>query len=82
MSKGLFARVCVEVHISKPLKRKINILEMDVVECLLDYKNYSNFCSGSGSQSHRSDFCMFNSKSIIFKVEKLPDISGCKLGGY
>lgn len=38
--KGMFARVCIEVDISKPLKRKIKYMhEGFLSECLLDYKN-------------------------------------------
>lgn len=76
VSMGLFARVCVEVDISKPLKRNIKYFrDGNMYECLLDCENITNICFGCGSQSHRFDTCMFNSKSIIFKVEKLSEVS-------
>lgn len=37
-------------------------------ECFLDYKNITNICFGCGSQSHKLDSCIFNSKSIALKL--------------
>lgn len=45
VSKGLFARICVEVDVSKPLKRKLKYFyEGSIFECLLDYENITNVC--------------------------------------
>lgn len=43
VSKGLFVRVCVEVDINKPLKRKIKYVREGILyECLLDCETISN----------------------------------------
>lgn len=71
-SKGLFARVCVEVDITRSLKRKINYVQEGILyEHLLDYENITSICFGCGSQSYRFNFCTFTSKNVAFKVEKL-----------
>lgn len=42
VSKGLFVRICVEVDVSKPLKRKLKYFyEVNIHECLLEYANMS-----------------------------------------
>lgn len=43
VSKGLFARICIEVDVSKPLKRKLKYFYVGSIhECLLDYENITN----------------------------------------
>lgn len=72
LSKRLICWVCVEVDISKPLKVKIKCMHDGIFyECLLGYENITDICFDCGSQSHRLNSCVLNSKSIAFKVEKL-----------
>lgn len=55
ISKGLFARVCIAVDLSKPLKMEIKYHRDQVVlYCLLDYENITGICYGYGSQDHKS----------------------------
>lgn len=71
-SKALFARVCVEVDINKPLKMKTKYIQNGIIyECFLDCENITSICSGY----HRPGSCVLNSKSLAFKVEKLPEMS-------
>lgn len=72
LSKGLFARVCLEVDISKPLKMKIQYSPCGWdYGCLVDYENITTFCYGCGSQNHKFDACSFNSKSMASRIEGL-----------
>lgn len=70
VSKGLFARICVKVDVSKPLKRKLNYFyEGSIQECLLDYENITSICFGCGSQSHKFETCSLNSKTLPLKLK-------------
>lgn len=76
VSKGLFARICIEVDVSKPLKRKLKYFYVGSIhECLLDYENITNICFRCGSQSHKFDTCSLKSKSIAIRIEKFQETS-------
>lgn len=73
--KGLFARVCVELDISKPFKLKIKYIRDGILyECFLDYENITNICHGCGSQAHKFDSYVFKSKHLVFKVKNLQEM--------
>lgn len=60
----------------EPLKRKIKYIhDGDCYDCLLDFENITSICFGCGSQSHKFDTCMLNSKCISLKLEKFQEIS-------
>lgn len=76
VAKGLFARICVEVDVSKPLKRTIKYVLVDVYrECLLDYENITSICFGFESQSHKFDSYKCNSKNIALELESFKRFS-------
>lgn len=59
-----------------PLRRKLRYLREGIFyECFLNYENITNICFCWGSQSHKCDSFMFNSRRIALKVENLPEIS-------
>lgn len=75
VSKGFFVRVCVQVDISKHLKRKLKyFFESVIYECLLDYENITNICFGCGSQSHKFDSCTLNSKNIAIELRNFKNL--------
>lgn len=68
--KALFARVCLEVDISKLLKMKIQYIRSGLVyDCLVDYENITTIFYGYGSQNHKFDACSLNSKSMAFELK-------------
>lgn len=72
--KALFARVCLEVDISKLLKMKIQYIRSGLVyDCLVDYENITTIFYGYGSQNHKFDACSLNSKSMAFRIERLQE---------
>lgn len=82
ISKGLFARVFLEVDISKPLKMKIKYIMDDVlIECFVDYVNITNICYGCGCQNHKFNSCFFNTKSVVFCIKRFPEPSQIEFQG-
>lgn len=76
LSKSLFARVRLEMDISKPLKMKIKYIHCgSVYECLVDYENIISICYGCGSENHKFDACSFNSKSMAIRIERVHESS-------
>lgn len=76
VTKGLFARIYVEIDVLKPLKRTIKyVLDGGCHKRLLDYENLTSICFGCGSQSHKFDACKLNSKNDTLKLEKFQRFS-------
>lgn len=74
--KGLFARVCLAVDISKPLKREIKYKRDGALHsCLLDNRDSTDICYGCGSQNHKFDTNVFNSKNISIRIENVQVVS-------
>lgn len=68
--KWLFARVCIVVDLSKPLKIEIKYPRDGVIHSyLLHYKNITDICYSCGSRDHKFDYCILNSKKIAFRIK-------------
>lgn len=58
VTKGRFARVYVEVDMSKPLKMELKYKRgNDIKLALIDYENLINVCYGCGQQDHKLENC-------------------------
>lgn len=69
--KGRFARVCVEVDISKALKMEIKYKRGNSIKsALIDYENLTDICYGCGQQDHQFENCPSFPKSFSIKIEK------------
>lgn len=65
VSKGRFARVCVEVDISKPLKMDIKYKRGNSIKsALIDYENFPDICYGCGQRDHKFENCPLYPKSF------------------
>lgn len=74
VTRGLFARVCVKVDVSKPLKRKIKyVLDGVCHDCLLAYESIISMFR-MWEPIPKFDTCMFNSKGITLKPEKFQEV--------
>lgn len=71
VSKGRFARVCVEVDISKPLKIEIkNKMGNIIKSALINYENLTDIYYGCDQQDHKFENCPLFPKSFSIKIEK------------
>lgn len=52
ISKGLFARVCIAVDLSKPIKMEIKYHRVVVHYYLLNYESIIDICYDCGNQDH------------------------------
>lgn len=65
VSKGLFARVCIEIDVSRPSKMEVRHARSVIHGCFINYENI-NICYGCGSPDHKLDSCRLNAKCISF----------------
>lgn len=65
--KGLLARLCVEVDVTKPLIKLQRLYVFWIIKTLPTFVSIV--------KSHKFDSRMFNSKSIALKLRKLQEVS-------
>lgn len=70
VTKGRFARVYVEVDISKPLKVELKYKRGNVTKsAFIDNENSIDICYGNGQQDHKFKNCPLYPKSIKLRLK-------------